>query len=64
VALLELTREGRTLADRIRAVGVRHLEEALGEWSGADQQALATLMRRLVDDLKATPVRPEPSAAG
>jgi len=63
VALLDLTREGRELAERIRAVGVRHLEEALDDWSGADQRALAMLMRRLVDDLKATPV-PGPPAAG
>lgn len=62
VTLIELTPDGRELAERIRAVGVRHLQEALGAWSGADQRKLATLMQRLVDDLRATPVRPRPPA--
>lgn len=56
VTLIELTSEGRALAERIRAVGVRHLQEALDGWSGAEQRTLATLMQRLVDDLRATPV--------
>ncbi len=64
VALLELTAEGRTLAEKIRTVGVRHLEEALGDWPAADKRALATLMMRLVDDLRATPVRPDQTKAG
>jgi DNA-binding MarR family transcriptional regulator len=63
VALLELTPAGRTLAERIRAVSVRHLQEALDAWSGADQRTLATLMGRLVDDLRATPIRPGSRAA-
>lgn len=58
VTLVDLTPTGRDLAERIRAVGVRHLEDALADWSPADQRRLATLMRRLVDDLRATPVRP------
>jgi DNA-binding MarR family transcriptional regulator len=58
VALIELTPEGRTLAETIRAVGVRHLQAALDGWSATDQRMLATLMWRLVDDLKATPIRP------
>lgn len=60
VALLELTPQGRELAERIRAVGVRHLEAALGGWSEADRQALGRLMQRLVDDLVATPITAEP----
>lgn len=60
VALLELTDEGRRIARRIRAVTVRHLEEALSDWSEADERTLAALMQRLVDDLVATPVRPGP----
>lgn len=64
VTLIDLTPEGRALAERIRAVGVRHLQEALDGWSVADQRTLATLMRRLVDDLRATPVRRGPPAAG
>ena len=58
VALLDLTPEGRELAERIRAVGVRHLEEALTRWTKTDERTLARLLARLVDDLKSTPVRP------
>jgi DNA-binding MarR family transcriptional regulator len=57
VALLELTPEGRRMAERIHAVGVRHLEEALQGWTDEDERALARLMERLVDDLVRTPVR-------
>ena len=57
VALIDLTAEGRALAERIRSVGVRHLQEALAGWTAADQRRLAGLMQRLVDDLRATPVR-------
>ena len=64
VALLALTADGRALAERIRAVGVRHLREALEGWSATDQRRLAGLMRRLVDDLRATPVRPEARRSG
>jgi DNA-binding MarR family transcriptional regulator len=59
VALVELTAEGRRVAERIRAVSVQHLEEALAGWSAADERTLARLMQRLVDDLVATPVRPD-----
>jgi DNA-binding MarR family transcriptional regulator len=58
VALVELTASGRRIADRIRAVSVRHLEEALAGWSADDERTLARLMQRLVDDLTVTPVRP------
>ena len=57
VALIDLTPQGRALAERIRAVGVRHLQEALDGWTAADQRRLAGLMQRLVDDLRSTPVR-------
>ena len=56
VALLELTPEGHEVAERIRAVGVHHLQAALAAWSKADERTLARLIRRLVDDLKSTPV--------
>ncbi|MBV9950492.1 MAG: MarR family transcriptional regulator [Acidimicrobiia bacterium] len=56
VALLRLTAEGRRIAERIRSVGMRHLEDALGEWSDADERRLAELLGRFVDDLMATPV--------
>lgn len=64
VALLELTVRGRRIAERIRVVTVRHLEEALHGWSDDDEQTLARLMVRLVDDLVATPVRPDGVTAG
>ena len=64
VTLIELTPDGRALAEKIRAVGVRHLQEALGAWSATEQRRLATLMQRLVDDLRSTPVRPGFPAAG
>jgi DNA-binding MarR family transcriptional regulator len=57
VALIELTASGRRVAERIRAVSVRHLEDALAGWSEHDERTLARLMQRLVDDLTATPVR-------
>jgi DNA-binding MarR family transcriptional regulator len=60
VALLDLTPEGRAMADRIHAVGVRHLEDALRGWSDDDERTLARLMLRLVDDLVRTPIRPDP----
>jgi DNA-binding MarR family transcriptional regulator len=64
VTLLQLTDEGRDMAERIRAVGVQHLEEALADWSDSDQGTLAVLLRRLIDDLAATPIRPSPAADG
>lgn len=60
VTLLDLTTEGRHLAERIRAVGVQHLQEALAAWTKTDERTLARLLARLVDDLKTTPVRPTP----
>ena len=59
VTLLELTADGRRLAERVRAVGVRHLETALQGWSTADERTLARLLGRMVDDLVATPVPPD-----
>jgi DNA-binding MarR family transcriptional regulator len=61
IALLDLTLEGRSIAERIQAVGVHHLKAALTSWSDTDERTLARLMRRLVDDLKATPVPHPPS---
>lgn len=56
VAMLDLTAKGRRMAENLRAVGVRHLDHALRDWSEADSRALAVLLGRLVDDLVATPV--------
>ncbi|MFF1293533.1 MULTISPECIES: hypothetical protein [unclassified Streptomyces] len=35
---------------RVREVGRRYLEQALGDWSEGDLRQLARLFRRLVDD--------------
>jgi DNA-binding MarR family transcriptional regulator len=64
VALLELTAKGRQIAERIRAVTVQHLEEALRDWSDADERALARLIERFIDDLVATPLRPAAAVGG
>jgi DNA-binding MarR family transcriptional regulator len=64
VALLDLTPEGRRMVDRIQAVSVRHLEEALQGWSDDEELTLARLMQRLVDDMVRTPVRPEAPDGG
>lgn len=63
VALVELTAKGRRAAERVRAVSVRHLEQALGEWSRDDVRTLATLLQRLVDDMVTTPVPPATSGS-
>jgi DNA-binding MarR family transcriptional regulator len=63
VTLLDLTAEGRRMVDRIQAVSVRHLEEALAGWSDDEELTLARLMQRLVDDMVRTPVRPEAADA-
>src|SRR3954454_8681523 len=60
VALLELTPEGRRIAERIRAIGMRHIEDALRDWPDRDERLLAELLARFVDALVATPV---PTAA-
>jgi DNA-binding MarR family transcriptional regulator len=59
VTLISLTAAGRTLAERIRAVGLRHLDSALAGWSGEDRARLAALLTRLVDDLVATEIAPQ-----
>jgi DNA-binding MarR family transcriptional regulator len=63
VALVSLTAAGRRLADRIRSVGLRHLDAALASWSDADRRRLSTLLSRLVDDMMATEIAPEPDEA-
>lgn len=59
VVLLELTAKGRRMAENLRAVGVRHIGDALGDWPEGDARTLAALLGRLVDDLRATPVPAE-----
>lgn len=61
VTLVDLTPAGAALAERLHAISARHLEEALAGWSGAERRDLARALRRLVDDLRATPLAPGPT---
>ncbi|NLA35105.1 MAG: MarR family transcriptional regulator [Actinobacteria bacterium] len=58
VALVALTPQGRTVAERIRKVGLRHLEASLRGWTKSDQKQLAQLMSKLVDDMQHTSIEP------
>lgn len=58
VHMVELSRAGRAVADRLRRVGVEHLSESLAAWSSDDRRQVAQLLGRLVDDLRRTDVRP------
>ncbi|HEX4430076.1 MAG TPA: MarR family transcriptional regulator [Frankiaceae bacterium] len=58
VIVVKLTEAGRNVYQRIVAVRNDHMEQVLVDWPEADREALAALVGRLVDDLKATPFRP------
>jgi DNA-binding MarR family transcriptional regulator len=62
VTVVRLAPRGRQVYRRIVAIRTRHLNEVLSGWSSADRAALARLVDRLVDDLKAIPFRPAISA--
>ncbi|WP_405650274.1 MarR family winged helix-turn-helix transcriptional regulator [Streptomyces sp. NBC_00019] len=47
---VQLTDEGLAAVGRVREVGRRYLEQALGDWSEDDLRQLAALFHRLVDD--------------
>jgi DNA-binding MarR family transcriptional regulator len=55
VVLVTPTPLGRSVAARVAALRHEHLAMALSTWSRGDRHRLATLLRRLVDDLQATP---------
>ncbi len=62
---VQLTDEGLAAVGRVREVGRRYLEQALGDWSEGDLRQLAALFHRLVDDFAAhaeDPVGPPLSA--
>jgi DNA-binding MarR family transcriptional regulator len=63
VALVSLTPTGTRVAKRIRAVGLRHLSDALADWSGGDRADLSRLLSRLVDDLARTDIVPAEARA-
>ena len=52
------TGAGRDVYRRIVAVRTEHMEEVRASWPPADRTALARLVDRLVDDLRAVPFRP------
>ena len=58
VTVVRLTDRGSDVYKRIVAVRNAHMTEVLSAWTTADRAALATLVDRLVDDLKAVPFRP------
>ncbi|MFF4271828.1 MarR family winged helix-turn-helix transcriptional regulator [Streptomyces sp. NPDC001536] len=47
---VQITEEGLAAVGRVREVGRRYLEQALGGWSDDDLRQLAALFHRLVDD--------------
>lgn len=58
VTVVRLTAAGHDVYRRIVAVRTRHMTDVLAGWSPADREALARLVDRLVDDLRAVPFRP------
>ncbi|MCU1487724.1 MAG: MarR family transcriptional regulator [Actinomycetia bacterium] len=58
VTVVRLTDRGCDVYERIVAVRNAHMTDVLSAWTAADREALARLVDRLVDDLKAVPFRP------
>jgi DNA-binding MarR family transcriptional regulator len=58
VTVVRLTPRGRDIYDKIVDVRTQHMSEVLSAWPSTDRQALARLVDRLVDDLRAIPFRP------
>jgi DNA-binding MarR family transcriptional regulator len=56
VALLDLTADGRRMAEALRSTGVGHLDATIADWPEADVRQLATLLDKLVAEMVATPV--------
>jgi DNA-binding MarR family transcriptional regulator len=59
VTVVRLTPRGADVYRRIVAVRTAHMTEVLAGWPATDRAALARLVDRLVDDLKAVPFRPD-----
>ncbi|MBX3314724.1 MAG: MarR family transcriptional regulator [Actinobacteria bacterium] len=59
VAIISLTPAGTKVAERLRAVGLRHLTDTLRGWSADDRADLTRLLTRLVDDFAHTEVAGE-----
>jgi DNA-binding MarR family transcriptional regulator len=63
VSVVRLTDAGRSAFEQVSRVRAKHMEEVLAGWAPADRHALAGLLNRLVDDMKATPMRPAGSSS-
>lgn len=59
VAIISLTPKGTKVAERLRAVGLRHLADTLKGWTAEDRAELTRLLTRLVDDFAHTDVSSE-----
>ena len=57
VVRVQLTDRGADVYQRIVAVRVQHTADVLAAWSSDDRAALVRLVDRLVDDLRAVPLR-------
>jgi DNA-binding MarR family transcriptional regulator len=57
VTNVKLTPRGREVYRRIVAVRTGHLRDVLSSWTPDDCDSLATLLDRLVDDLRSVPFR-------
>lgn len=57
VTIVRVTPRGADARRRLAEVGGRHMEDVLGSWSSPDRVALARLLDRLVDDLRAVHYR-------
>jgi DNA-binding MarR family transcriptional regulator len=57
VAVVRLTPDGRKVYRRIEQFRTDYMSDVLANWSASDRATLARLVDRLVDDLKAVPLR-------
>jgi DNA-binding MarR family transcriptional regulator len=57
VTVVRVTPSGAEARRRLAEVGGRHMEDVLGSWPSRDRAALARLLDRLVDDMRAVHYR-------
>jgi DNA-binding MarR family transcriptional regulator len=57
VTVVRVTPRGADARRRLAEVGGRHMEDVLGSWPSRDRVALARLLDRLVDDMRAVHYR-------
>ena len=59
VTVVRVTPRGAEVRRRLSVVGGRHMEDVLAGWSATDRSRLATLLSRLVGDLRSVHYRSE-----